>query len=119
MGTDDIWSNYIRYIGAGAVAAGGIINLARALPTIIDSFRASFRDLRKMQGEGGASGDTDGNSDPDHCRLLGRGPSRLRRHIPSGAGTTRQLSEKPYLRQAVTCRKLAALPRARPPSGRN
>src|SRR5207344_559076 len=32
MGPDDIWSSYIRYIGAGAVAAGGIINLIRALP---------------------------------------------------------------------------------------
>ena len=42
----DIWSRYIRYIGAGAVAAGGIMNLAKAMPTIIDSFRASFRDLR-------------------------------------------------------------------------
>jgi putative OPT family oligopeptide transporter len=42
----DIWSRYIRYIGAGAVAAGGIINLVKAMPTIIDSFRASFRDLR-------------------------------------------------------------------------
>lgn len=46
MSPDDLWSKYIRYIGAGAVAAGGIINLAKALPTIIDSFRASFRDLR-------------------------------------------------------------------------
>jgi putative OPT family oligopeptide transporter len=44
----DIWSRYIRYIGAGAVAAGGIINLAKALPTIVDSFRASFRDLRRI-----------------------------------------------------------------------
>jgi putative OPT family oligopeptide transporter len=42
----DIWSRYIRYIGAGAVAAGGIINLVKAMPTILDSFRASFRDLR-------------------------------------------------------------------------
>jgi putative OPT family oligopeptide transporter len=42
----DIWSRYIRYIGAGAVAAGGIINLVKGMPTIIDSFRASFRDLR-------------------------------------------------------------------------
>jgi putative OPT family oligopeptide transporter len=56
MGPDDIWNNYIRYIGAGAVAAGGIINLVRALPTIIDSFRASFRDLRLMKGEDGSSG---------------------------------------------------------------
>jgi putative OPT family oligopeptide transporter len=45
MDADAIWGNYIRYIGAGAVAAGGIINLARALPTIIDSFRSSFRDM--------------------------------------------------------------------------
>jgi putative OPT family oligopeptide transporter len=43
----DIWSRYIRYIGAGAVAAGGIINLVKAMPTIVDSFRASFRDLRR------------------------------------------------------------------------
>src|SRR6185369_7482650 len=40
----------IRYIGAGAVAAGGIINLIKAMPTIIDSFRASFRDLRLSRG---------------------------------------------------------------------
>src|SRR5262245_24539296 len=46
MDPGDIWNRYIRYIGAGAVATGGIINLLRALPTIIDSFRASFRDLR-------------------------------------------------------------------------
>ncbi len=53
MSPDDIWGRYIRYIGAGAVAAGGIINLLKALPTILDSFRASFRDLR-LTGEGGA-----------------------------------------------------------------
>jgi putative OPT family oligopeptide transporter len=46
MSPGDIWNRYIRYIGAGAVAAGGIINLIKAMPTIIDSFRASFRDLR-------------------------------------------------------------------------
>ncbi|HEY6552567.1 MAG TPA: oligopeptide transporter, OPT family [Vicinamibacteria bacterium] len=44
----DIWSRYIRYIGAGAVAAGGIINLIKAMPTIVDSFRSSFRDLRRI-----------------------------------------------------------------------
>src|SRR5207344_208740 len=56
MGPDDSWSNYIRYIGAGAVAAGGIINLIRAMPTIIDSFAASFRDLRASRAGGpGAS----------------------------------------------------------------
>ena len=49
----DIWSRYIRYIGAGAVAAGGIINLVKAMPTIIDSFRASFRDLKLTSSGGG------------------------------------------------------------------
>ena len=46
MSPDELWGRYIRYIGAGAVAAGGIINLAKALPTILDSFRASLKDLR-------------------------------------------------------------------------
>ncbi len=55
MSPDEIWSRYIRYIGAGAVAAGGIINLLKALPTILDSFRASWRDLRLSRDEGGDS----------------------------------------------------------------
>jgi putative OPT family oligopeptide transporter len=40
-----LWTRYIRYIGAGAVVAGGLINLARALPTIVHSFRDSLREL--------------------------------------------------------------------------
>jgi putative OPT family oligopeptide transporter len=44
-----IWRKYIRYIGAGAVVAGGFINLLRALPTIVNSFRDSLRDLRKTK----------------------------------------------------------------------
>jgi putative OPT family oligopeptide transporter len=60
MSPDEIWSRYIRYIGAGAVATGGIINLVKALPTIIDSFRASFRDLRlTAKGEGAARARTE------------------------------------------------------------
>jgi putative OPT family oligopeptide transporter len=52
MSPGDIWNRYIRYIGAGAVAAGGIINLVKGMPTIIDSFRASFRDLRLTRAGG-------------------------------------------------------------------
>ena len=55
MSPDDIWSRYIRYIGAGAVAAGGIINLIKAMPTILDSFRASMRDLRLTSSGSGGS----------------------------------------------------------------
>ncbi|UCE58326.1 MAG: oligopeptide transporter, OPT family [Phycisphaerales bacterium] len=37
-GTDGIWENYIRYIGAGAVAIGGLISLVKSFPTIFASF---------------------------------------------------------------------------------
>jgi putative OPT family oligopeptide transporter len=45
MAPAQLWSAYIRYIGAGAVLAAGLITLARTLPTIIASARGSFRDL--------------------------------------------------------------------------
>jgi putative OPT family oligopeptide transporter len=41
-----LWRQYIRYIGAGAVVAGGLINLVRAMPTIVHSFRDSLADLK-------------------------------------------------------------------------
>ncbi len=43
----DIWDFYIRYIGAGAVAFGGIITLIRAIPTIIESFRLGAREISR------------------------------------------------------------------------
>lgn len=46
MSPDDIWSKYIRYIGAGAVTFGGIITLIKTFPTIISSFRDSVKDFR-------------------------------------------------------------------------
>jgi putative OPT family oligopeptide transporter len=45
----EIRNNYILYIGAGAVAAGGIVSLFRALPTIWLSLKASLNDLRSNQ----------------------------------------------------------------------
>lgn len=45
-GASGIWSNYIRYIGAGAVAAGGIISLVKSLPTIINTFKDSMKGLK-------------------------------------------------------------------------
>lgn len=50
MSASGIWSNYIRYIGTGAVATGGIISLVRSLPTIVGSFRQA------IGGIGGKSG---------------------------------------------------------------
>ena len=38
-GTWGLWSNYVKYIGAGAVATGGILSLIKSLPLIIRTFR--------------------------------------------------------------------------------
>ncbi len=45
--TGIIYKSYIKYIGAGAVVAGGFINLARAFPTIIKSFKQSLGSMTK------------------------------------------------------------------------
>jgi OPT family oligopeptide transporter len=50
MGPDEISDNYLTFIGAGAVAAGGIISMARAMPMIISSIVAGLRDLRSSRG---------------------------------------------------------------------
>src|SRR5207248_11670216 len=52
MGPGGIKANYLRYIGAGAVAAGGIISMMRALPLIISSIVSGFRDLRATRTSG-------------------------------------------------------------------
>lgn len=44
-GASQIWSFYIRYIGAGTVAAGGIISLIKSLPLIVSTFRDSIKSL--------------------------------------------------------------------------
>ena len=46
MSTHDVWKNYVLYIGAGAVAAGGIISLLQSLPTIIQSAAAGLGGLK-------------------------------------------------------------------------
>ena len=52
MSPIEIWDNYIRYIGAGAVALGGLVTLAKAIPTIIESFGQGIRQLFR-RGRGG------------------------------------------------------------------
>ncbi|MFR4778665.1 MAG: OPT family oligopeptide transporter [Finegoldia magna] len=51
MTVKDIWGTYLRYIGAGAVATGGIISLIKSLPLIIRTFRDAMKDY-KSQGLG-------------------------------------------------------------------
>ena len=54
MGPNDIRGAYVLYIGAGAVAAGGIISLFRSLPTIWHGLQGGLRDLRGSHGSDGA-----------------------------------------------------------------
>lgn len=49
-----VWTNYIKYIGAGAVAAGGIISLIKSLPLIVTTFVQTIKDYKDkayMTGE--------------------------------------------------------------------
>ena len=60
MSPGGLKGNYLRYIGAGAVAAGGIIGMCKALPLILASVGAGLRDLRASRaGGGGAAARTD------------------------------------------------------------
>lgn len=52
-GASGIWDNYIRYIGAGALAAGGIISLAKSLPLIVRTFGDAVKSMKN-----GANTDT-------------------------------------------------------------
>jgi putative OPT family oligopeptide transporter len=54
MSPGQLWSAYIRYTGAGAVLAAGLITLARTIPTIVSSFRDSVRDFSARSATGSA-----------------------------------------------------------------
>lgn len=47
MAPGDLWGNYIKYIGAGAVAAGGMISLIKTFPLIIRTFKQAMASMSK------------------------------------------------------------------------
>ena len=51
-GTGAIWGSYVRYIGAGALAAGGIISLVKSLPLIVRTFRDAVKSMGGAKGSG-------------------------------------------------------------------
>jgi len=51
LASADIWNNYIRYVGAGAVGFAGIVTLLKSLPTIVESFKLG---LGQVGGDEGA-----------------------------------------------------------------
>ncbi len=50
-GASAIWSYYIRYIGAGAVAAGGIISLIKSLPLIVRTFADAVKGMKGSKAD--------------------------------------------------------------------
>jgi len=46
MTPDQLWITYIRPMGAGAVAAAGLITLLRTMPTILSALRSGLKDVR-------------------------------------------------------------------------
>ncbi len=62
MSPDQIWSSYIRPMGAGAVAASGLITLLRTMPTIISALSAGLKDVR-------AEGNRESNSSSASGRI--------------------------------------------------
>lgn len=50
-GAGAIWSSYIRYIGAGAVATGGIISLVKSLPLIVSTFVDAIKGMKGNKGD--------------------------------------------------------------------
>ncbi len=50
LSPDQLWSTYIKYIGAGAVAAGGIISLVKTFPLIVKTFVNAMGSLRGKNG---------------------------------------------------------------------
>lgn len=60
-GASGIWSSYIRYIGAGALAAGGIISLVKSLPLIVKTFSGAMKSMVTSQGTGNGRTERDLN----------------------------------------------------------
>lgn len=60
-GAGAIWGSYIRYIGAGALAAGGIISLIKSLPLIVKTFSGAIKSVSgsKVGGKDRTNADID------------------------------------------------------------
>ena len=56
MGASDIWSRYVRYIGAGAVAVAGLLTVVKNLPTMGGAFAGAMRGLSRKRRSEAASG---------------------------------------------------------------
>jgi len=69
MNASQIWSRYVRYIGAGAVATGGILTVVRNMPSMVAAFTAVWRGMsrrRRADGSSANGGGAAGTPDTQH-----------------------------------------------------
>ena len=59
LAPSDLWGTYIKYIGAGAVATGGIISLIKSLPLIVKTFSQAMKSMSKNKGHAAGNLRTD------------------------------------------------------------
>jgi putative OPT family oligopeptide transporter len=82
MSASQIWTRYVRYIGAGAVAVAGIITLVRSIPVMLESFRVGAHELRhRVDDEVAAVSHLDGQQ-PAGTAAAGTGVPRTARDLP-------------------------------------
>ena len=71
MSAGEIWRNYVLYIGAGAVAAGGIISLFQSLPTIVRGAMGGLQSLKASRAGGAPAGNRTSQDLPMSVVLVG------------------------------------------------
>lgn len=73
MSPSQIWSRYVRYIGAGAVATAGIITLIRSIPVMVQSFHIGASQIRDRVAGGAGDEVYDRTDDDLPLRFVGFG----------------------------------------------
>jgi putative OPT family oligopeptide transporter len=71
MSPSQIWTRYVRYIGAGAVATAGIVTLIRSIPVMVQSFRIGAKELRSRVADGAAIPQKDRTDDDLPLKFVG------------------------------------------------
>ncbi|MDH4049380.1 MAG: oligopeptide transporter, OPT family [Gammaproteobacteria bacterium] len=73
MSPSQIWTRYVRYIGAGAVATAGIVTLIRSIPVMVQSFRIGASELRDRVSDGAEAVEKSRTDDDLPLKFVGFG----------------------------------------------
>ena len=98
MSPSDLWASYVRPMGAGAVAASGLITLIKTMPTIVGALRAAMGNLRPGGGveERSAAHRRRSSFQRGGWRVAGPGVDDVfLSHVQTGAGRAGELAGQP------------------------